>query len=77
MQNDRQWCKIKVRKFPFNIIWRFGVMDENPRGGGGGRIPSPGPDRVKVTINHGLSFAHKMTLRRLDYVGQIFLRYHV
>ena len=39
MQNDRQWCKIKVRKFPFNILWRFGVMDENPGGGGGFRPP--------------------------------------
>ena len=28
MQNDRQRCKIKVRKFLFNILWRFGVMEE-------------------------------------------------
>ena len=34
MQNDRQRCKIKVRKFLFNILWRFGVIEESPRGGG-------------------------------------------
>ena len=30
MQNDRQRCKIKVRKFPFNILWRFGATEEKP-----------------------------------------------
>ena len=30
MQNDRQRCKIKVRKLLFNILWRFGVMEKKP-----------------------------------------------
>ena len=34
MKNDCQICKIKVRKFLFNILRRFGVMEENPKGGG-------------------------------------------
>ena len=42
MQNDRQMCKIKDRKFPFNILWRFGVMEETLR--------PPGMDRVKDNI---------------------------
>ena len=28
--NDRRRCKIKVRKFLFNISWCFGVMKEKP-----------------------------------------------
>ena len=34
---------IKVRKFLFNILWRFGVMEENPEDGskGGGRFHPP------------------------------------
>ena len=49
MKNDRQRCKIKVRKFLFNILWRFGVIEENP--GVGANSASPGPDRVKITAN--------------------------
>ena len=44
MQNDRQRCKVKVRKFLFNILWRSGVMEENPQGGGFRR--PPGMDRI-------------------------------
>ena len=36
MQNDCQRRKIKVRKFLFNILWRFEVVEKNPKGGGGG-----------------------------------------
>ena len=31
MQNDRQWCKIIVRRFVFNILWHFEVMEEKPK----------------------------------------------
>ena len=53
MQNDRQRCKIKVRKFPLNILWRFGVMGKNPKGAGS--APPPGMDRVKLgdQLHHG------------------------
>ena len=37
--------KIKVRKFLFNILWRFGVMEENL--GGGDSAPPPTMVRVK------------------------------
>ena len=47
MQNDRQRCKSKVRKFFFNILWRFGVMEEKPKGAAD--LP-PGPDRVKASF---------------------------
>ena len=31
---------LKSKKVIFNTLWRFGVMDKNPRGGGGsGSIP--------------------------------------
>ena len=46
MQNDRQSCKIKVRKFLFDILWCFGVMEEKPEGVGSAP-PPPGQDRVK------------------------------
>ena len=36
MENDRQRCKIKVRKFLFHILWRFGATEGKPQGGGGG-----------------------------------------
>ena len=38
--------KLKSESF-FNVSWRFGVMEENLRGGGGFR-PPPGPDKVNV-----------------------------
>ena len=40
---------IKVRKFLFNILWRFEVMEENPKDGGkgGGDSTLTGLDRVK------------------------------
>ena len=31
-KKDRQRCKIKVRKLLFNILRRFAVMEENPKG---------------------------------------------
>ena len=34
MYNDRQRCKIKVRKFLCDILWRFGDMEEKREGGG-------------------------------------------
>ena len=48
MQYDPQRCKIKMGKFHFIILWRFGVIEERFQGG----IhppPPPGLERVKVT----------------------------
>ena len=50
MENDRQRCKIKVRKFLFNILWRFGIMEENSKGWGGSE-----PSAVRVK-DHGKKY---------------------
>ena len=42
MQNMSQRCKVNVEKRHLIILWRFGVIEKNLRGG----IP-PGIDRVK------------------------------
>ena len=47
MQNESQRCKVKVVKCHFIILWRSGVIEEKPQGGGGGTPPSK--DRVIVT----------------------------
>ena len=39
-------CKIKVRKFPFNISWCFGIMEEKPWGADSAPPPPPGMGRV-------------------------------
>ena len=36
MQNNCQICRFKIKRFLFNILWRFGAMEEKPCGGGGG-----------------------------------------
>ena len=46
VQNDLHKCKIKLEKFNFDILCRFGVIKESLRGGGGIR-PPPRWDRVK------------------------------
>ena len=40
---------VKVRKFLFNISWRFKVMEEKTSGGGTDS-PYPGMDRVKTMV---------------------------
>ena len=32
IQNVSPMCKIKVAKFHFIILWRFGLIEEQPRG---------------------------------------------
>ena len=29
VQNDPQWCKIKLEKFHFNVLWCYGVITES------------------------------------------------
>ena len=41
VQNDTHKCKIKLEKFHFDILCRFGVIKESLPGGGGIR-PPPG-----------------------------------
>ena len=36
VQNDPHKCKIKLEKFHFDILCRFGVIKESLSGGGGG-----------------------------------------
>ena len=56
MQNVSQRCKIKVAKFHFIILWRFGVIQGKPQegGGGGGRI-LPTVSLGSTTFLHMLS----------------------
>ena len=58
MQNDCQRCKIKVRKFLFDILWGFGVMEEKPEG-----AAPPGPDRIKIIFVWDYTKAGKSILR--------------
>ena len=46
MQNVSQRCKIKVTECHFNILWCFGVIEENLRGR---NPPPPGTSRVHPT----------------------------
>ena len=48
MQNDRQRCKIKVREFLFDILWRFRVTEKNLGGGGAYSVP---PVRIGLNCN--------------------------
>ena len=42
VQNDPHKCKIKLEKFYFDILYRFGVIKESlPWGGGGGAESAP------------------------------------
>ena len=56
MYNDCQRCKIKVRKFLFNILWRFGVMEENPGGGSGFLSPAWIGLKEWISVKVGLEF---------------------
>ena len=42
MQNDSHKCKIKLEKFYFDILCRFGVIKESLLEGGGRNPPPPG-----------------------------------
>ena len=80
--HDRQRCKVKVRKFLFNISWRFGVMEENLRGADSASLPPFGMDRVKITTFSSVKMAawnawnyvkgtilwHRVILFRVDYI---------
>ena len=63
MQNNRHRCKIKVRMFPFNILWRFGVMEEYAWGGGKRFPPS--------TVRLGLETDHYCSACKLFWYGLI------
>ena len=41
MQNDPHKCKIKLEKFHFDILCRFGVIKESLQGGGAESAPPP------------------------------------
>ena len=34
VQNDPHKCKIKLERFHFDVLWRFGVIKESLSGGG-------------------------------------------
>ena len=42
VQNDSHKCKIKLKKFHFDILCRFGVIKESLPGGGAKSAPLPG-----------------------------------
>ena len=65
MQNDRQRCKIKVRKFVFDILWRFGVVEENPKGEGGFQTERVFKIPVRIHLND--VFPLKYTIGWLCY----------
>ena len=50
MQNVFQKCKVKVAKSHFIILWRFGVIEEKPLGGGGEKSATLGIHRVKISF---------------------------
>ena len=77
--NDRQRCKVKVRKFLFNISWHFEVMEENLRGADS---PPPGMDRVKLFKDGGgktgqgriLLLPGKIGLNNVNFNGNIRIK---
>ena len=47
VQNDSHMCKIKLKKFHFDIFWCYGVIEESLSGG---RIhPPPPPGEIGLT----------------------------
>ena len=50
VQNDPHMCKIKLEKFQFDILCRFGVIKESLLGGGGGIRP-PGEIRLNKFLS--------------------------
>ena len=42
VQNDPHKCKIKLEKFYFDILCRFGVIKESLLGGAESALPPPG-----------------------------------
>ena len=52
VQNDPYKCKIKLEKFHFDILCRFGVIKESLPGGEESALP-PRWDRVKAPFTLG------------------------
>ena len=57
VQNDPHKCKIKLEKFYFDILCRFGVIKESLLGGGGGAESAPpGEIGLKYLSSGNFSF---------------------
>ena len=69
---------VKVRKFLFNILWRFGAMEENPEDGSKGRGEIP-PSLVWIGLNtwhQHFSWLDKTSLFRNPGITVKFSSFH-
>ena len=73
MLNDRNMCKIKVKKFLFKVSWRFEVMEENLRG----RIPLPPPAPWIGLKKEFISMSLNIPKEATDRVHRIGRKYGV
>ena len=56
VKNNPRKCKIKLKKFHFDILCRFRVIKESLLGGGGGFRPSPHPGEIGLNQSKDGSF---------------------
>ena len=61
MQHDPHKCKIKLEKFDFDILCRFGVIKESLLGGAESVPPPPPPGEIGLSDNQ-----HKFYLPSLS-----------
>ena len=55
VQNDPHKCKIKLEKFHFDILCRFGVIKESLPGGGIRPLPPPGEIGLTLILTPSFS----------------------
>ena len=70
MQNVSQRCEVKVAKYHFIIMWRFGVIEEKLQGGGGIAPPPSGVDRINPSQFFGQEKEHirySADIRAMDH----------
>ena len=73
LQHDPHQCKIKLEKFHFDILCRFGVIKESLLGGGGGGGGPPGEIGLMETRFKGQKHVYSDTTKeKKAWIANVF-----